>query len=107
MIVFGKYCFIISKSGKEAIVNAFTDQVDTITVPIVNAAVAYDYAWSQTTYILIARNIISVPSMDHNLIPPFILREAVLTVNDTDMIDLNEPSIDDHAIISANSDMRI
>ena len=45
--------------------------------------------------------------MDHNLIPPFILREAVLIVNDTAMIHLKEPSIDDHAIIYPNSYLRI
>ena len=106
MIVFGKYCFIIPKSGKEAIVNAFTEQVGTITVTIVDAAVAYDYPWYQTTYILIARNILSVPSMDHNLISPFILSESGLTVNDTAMIHLNELSVDDHAIIYPNSDLR-
>ena len=99
MIVFGKYCFIISKSGKEAIVNAFTDQVGTITVPIFDAAVPYECPWYETTYLLIARNILSVPSMDHNLIPLLILHEAGLTVNDTAMIHFNEPSIDDHAII--------
>ena len=105
MTVFGKYCFIISKYVKEAIVNAFTDQVGTITVPVVNAAVVYDCPWSQTTYILIARNNISIPFMDHNLIPPSILREAGLTVNDNAMIHLNELSIDDHAIISPNYDL--
>ena len=42
MIVFGKYCFNISKYDKEAIVNAFTDQVGTITVPVFDAAVAYE-----------------------------------------------------------------
>ena len=107
MIFFGKYCFIISKSGKEAIVNAFTDQVGTITVPIVDNAVAYDCPWYQTTYILIARNILSVPSMDHKLIPPFILHEAGLAVNDTAMIHLNKPSSNDHAIICPKSDLRI
>ena len=107
MIVFGKNCFIISKSDKEAIVNDFTVQVGTIIVPIINAAVAYDCPWSQTTYKLIARNILSVPSMDHNPIQPFILREAGLTVNDTAMLHLNKPFIDDHAIICPNSDMRI
>ena len=96
MIVFGKYCLIISKSGKEAIINDFTDQVGTISLPIVYSAVEYDCPWSQTTYILISRNILSVPSMEHNLIPPFILLEAGLTVNDTDTIHLKEPSVDDH-----------
>ena len=45
--------------------------------------------------------------MDHNLIPPFILRESGITVNDTDMIHLNKPSIDEHAIICPNFDLRI
>ena len=107
MIVFGKYCFIISKYGKEDIVDAFADQVRTITVPIINYAVLYDCTLYQTTYILIARNILSVPPMDHNLIPPFILREAGLTVNDTAMIYLNKPPIDYHAIICPNSDLSI
>ena len=95
------------KFSKEAIFNAFTDQVGTITAPIVDADVVYDYPWSQSTYILITRNFLSVPSMDHNLIPPFILREDGLTLNDTAMIHLNEPFIDDHAIIPPNSDLRI
>ena len=63
----------------------------TITVPIVNAAVAYDYPWSQTSYIFIARGVIYVSYINHNLIPPFILREASLTVDGTAMIHLNEP----------------
>ena len=67
----------------------FTDQVGTITVPIFDAAVEYDCPWYQTTYKLIARNILSVPSMDHNITPPLILSEAGLTVNDTAMIHLN------------------
>ena len=107
MIVFGKDCFNISKSDEEAIGNAFTDQVGTITVPIFDNAVANDYPWSQTTYIFTARNILSVPSMEYNLILPFILSEAGLTVNDTDMIHFNKSSIDDYAIICPNSDLRI
>ena len=107
MIVFGKYCFNISKSGKEAIVNTITDQVGTINVPIVDAALAYDCPWYNTTYILIAKDILSDPSMDRNLIPTFIWSETGLTANDTAMIHLNEPSIDDHSIISPNSDLRI
>ena len=68
---------------------------------------AYACPWSQTTYILIAGNILSVPYIDHNLIPPFILREAGLTVDYTAMIHLNEPYIDDHAIFFPNSDLSI
>ena len=45
--------------------------------------------------------------MYHNIILPFILSEAGLTLNNTDMIHLNEPSIDDNAIICPNSDLKI
>ena len=107
MIVFGKDGFIISKSEIEVIVNSLTGQVGTITVPIIDASVVYDCTWYQTTYILISRNILSVPSMYHNIIPPFILRETGVTVNYTAMIHLKEPSIDDHDIICPNSDLRI
>ena len=45
--------------------------------------------------------------MNHKLIPIFILSEAVLTVNNTDMIHLNKSSIDEHAIICPKSYLRI
>lgn len=93
MIMFGNDCFIISTSGKEAIVNEFYDQVGIITVPIVDAAAAYDCSITNKKFILVTRHTLSVPTMDHNLIPPFILREAELTVNDTPMIHIKEPSL--------------
>ena len=93
--------------AKKLLLMLFTYQVVTITVPIFDAAVAYVCPWYQTTYILIARNTLSVPSMDHKLIPPFLLRGAGLTFNHTAMIHLNKNSIDEHAIILPNSDLRI
>ena len=38
------------------------------------------------TYILTVRNALHVPSMEHNLIPPFIMREAGLVINDVPRI---------------------
>ena len=107
MIVFGADCFVISKSGKEAIVNAFSDQVGTLTVQIVDAAIAYDCPITNQTFILVARNVLHVPSMDHNMIPPFIMREAGLTVNDTPKIHIKEPTLLDHAIICDEFDLHI
>ena len=61
------------------------------------------------TYILIIRNALHVKSMDHNLLPPFIAREAGLIVNDVPRIhcggDLTQES---HCIISKGEvDLRI
>ena len=36
--------------------------------------------------------------MDHNLLPPFILREVGLEVNDTGNIQVKDPTIHDHSI---------
>ena len=51
-------------------------------VPIVDAAVAYDCPRTHQTYILIVRNALYIELMEENLIPPFILREAGLIVNE-------------------------
>ena len=47
---------------------------------------------------MVIRNALYVPSMQHNLIPPFMIREAGIVVNDTTKIQLDDPSADDHYI---------
>jgi hypothetical protein len=108
MNVFGKHCYVISNSGKYANVSAFSEEVGSmLKVPIVDAIIAYDCPFTEKTYILIARNVLHVPSMDHNLIVPFILREANLICNDTPKIQCHNPTHDDHCIIDQETGMRI
>ena len=45
--------------------------------------------------------------MDHNLIPPFMLREMGVTVNDVPKIHKQDPTVDDHAITFAETGFRI
>jgi hypothetical protein len=45
--------------------------------------------------------------MEINLIPPFILREAGLILNDTSKIHYNEPSVEDHSLFDKESGLRI
>ena len=45
--------------------------------------------------------------MDHNLVPPFILREAGLEVHDTPKIQVTDPTVEDHTIYFPNDDVRI
>ena len=99
MVVIGKHVFIFSHSGKYANVRAFTDEVKSIPkVPIVDAGIAYELPQSGQTYLLVVRNYLCVPSMEHNLIPPFILREAGLLLNDTPKIHCNVSSAEDHSM---------
>ncbi|KAL7538844.1 hypothetical protein ACHAXR_009411 [Thalassiosira sp. AJA248-18] len=60
------------------------------------------------TYLLIVRNALYVSSMQHNLIPPFIMREAGLVVNDVPRIHCgDEVTRESHSIISRRDNIRI
>ena len=78
MVVIGSQGTIIQKTGRYVDVNAFSSDVGTLSrVPIVDAAVAYDFPFSGQTILMVARSALYVESMDHNLVPPFIMmREA-------------------------------
>ena len=78
-----------------------------IEVPIVDAVLAYDCPFTGLTYLLVVRNALCVPSMDHNLIPPFIMREAGLVVNETPKIHCDNPTVEDHSIFDEESGLRI
>jgi hypothetical protein len=108
MVVVGKHCSIVEWTGRTAIVNPFTPDYDALTqVPIVDAALVYECPFSGREYILLVRNALHVPAMENNLIPPFIMREAGITVNDTPKIQLPEPTVDDHAIIFEEGTFKI
>jgi hypothetical protein len=65
---------------------------------MVDAAVRYESPFDGKIYILVMRNALYVPSMDYNLIPPFMMREAGIIVRDTPKIHMEEPTEEDHAI---------
>ena len=45
--------------------------------------------------------------MNNHLMPPFILREARIEVNDTPKIQIDNPDLTDHSIYFSESDLRI
>ena len=87
MIVVGSQATVFGNSGRTADVKPFSNDYSKLqSVPIVDAALAYNCPYTMKTYILTVRNALHVESMHHNLIPPFILREAGLIVNDVPRI---------------------
>ena len=82
MVVCGKYCHILSRSGTNTTVLAFADDIGSMNVPIVDKVIVYDCLYSQKVYLLIVGNILFVESIIHNLIPPFILKESSMVVNE-------------------------
>ena len=75
MTVAGRHATVINKSGKSADLRPFSkDCSKIIAVSIVDVAIAYDCPYSGITYILIIKNALYIPSMNHNLVHPFIMR---------------------------------
>eukprot|EP00957_Ditylum_brightwellii_P037203 2816596-Ditylum_brightwellii.AAC.2 len=88
-------------------VNPFIPDYDAMKVRFVDAALKYDYPHTDKRYFLLVRNALHVPSMDHNLLPPFVLREAGIRVNDTPKINKKNHTVDDHVITFPGEGLRI
>ena len=103
-----KECFVFESTGKTCNVEPFDPALGTTQgVPIVDAAIAYDCLFTHETYILIIRNTLYIETMQYNLIPPFIMREGGLIVNDIPKIHCDDPCIEDHCILFKDIDLRI
>ena len=103
MAVVGHHATVINRSWKTTNVRPFSKDCYQITaVPIVDEAVAHDCPYTLKTYIMVVNNALRVPSMNHNLAPPFILREAGLIVNDVPKIDTRQEDLtnETHCILS-------
>ena len=86
MPVIGRNAYILSKIGETVDVAPFTPDYKPISVELVDAALKYECPYSGEVKILIIRRGLHVPSMTHNLLPPFMLREAGIQINDVPKI---------------------
>ena len=94
--------------GRTCNVQPFTSDLGIASnVPIVDGAIAYDCPKTSQTYILIVRNALYIPTMENNLIPPFIMRHGGVTVNDKAKIHCVDPSEQDHCIIFPECELKI
>ena len=107
MPVVGKHAYIIAETGKKVDVSPFTPDYKPLTVPLVDAMVKYDNPNNGKSYILVLHNALYVPLMDNNLVPPFMLREMGVTVNDIPKIHKEDPSVDDHTMTFVEMGFRI
>ena len=98
MPVVGRNAYVISETGEVADVSPFTPDYSSMKIKVVDAAVQYDCDHTGASYVLVIRNALHVPSMKHNLLPPFILRQAGIVVNKVPKIHVNEPTIEAHLI---------
>jgi len=74
MAVAGQDCTIIARSGHHATVTPFLEDLPVMEkVEIGDVAIAYNNLFSGETFLLVMRNALLIPSMDHNLLPPFLV----------------------------------
>ena len=98
MPVIGINAYILAKIGETVDIAHFTPDYKPISVELVDAALKYECPYSGKIKILIIRRGLYVPSMTHNLLPPFMLREAGITINEVPKIHATSPTEEHHAI---------
>ena len=76
-------------------------------MPVVDACVGYDCPTTGETCILLFCNALYVPAMEHNLVPPFIMHEAGIVVNDVPKIHVADPDVKDHTLYFPEVDFTI
>ena len=72
--------YILSTIGETVDIAPFTPDYKPISVELVDAALKYECPYSGEIKIFIIRRRLHVPSMTHNLLPPFMLKEAGITI---------------------------
>ena len=109
MVVCDKHCHILSQSEINAMVSAFTNNVGTMQIPIVDAVIPYNCPDTNKVWLLIIRNGLFLESMNHNLVPPFILQEGGMEVYNRPKIHhpKGTPSIINHTFDNAKHRLRI
>ena len=94
------------KFGENVDVAPFTSDYKPISVELVDAALKYEYPYSGEVKILIIRRGLHVPSMTHNLLPPYMLREAGIQINEIPKIHVISPTEEHHTIIFQETNFR-
>ena len=75
--------------------------------PIKDMVIAYDCPYHKKTFLLIMKNALHVPSINHNFIPSSILDEAGLEVDTNPKIHSKNLSVDGHSIFDTATELRI
>ena len=106
--VVGKYARILEDTGRRATVTGFTSDLGKpMSVPVVNAAVAYDCELTGETHILVLCNALHFQRMENNLIPPFMMRLAGIEVDECPKFLSKQPTESNHSMFFPAEEIRI
>ena len=99
---------IFDDTRKTCTVKSFSESAGRLeNIRIVDAVMAYDCPYRAKTHLLLMRNTLHVPELLVNLLPPFILREGGILVDECPKSQSTNPSIKNHSMYYRESDLRI
>ena len=107
MPVVGSEALVLNETGKIVEVSAYSLDLPKMQIPLVDAAILYECEVTGLLYILVILNALHVPTMSGNLIPPFVMRQKGISVNDRAKQHSKDPSSEDHAIVFDEFDLKI
>ena len=98
MPVVGGDVHILADTGKTAMVNAFSPELEPLNLKIVDCVVAYNKPHTGETVLLTIYGALYAPAMEHNLVPPFMMREAGIIVDTMPKCQADEPTEQTHSL---------
>ena len=105
--VVGKNAIILYKTDMTVNVTPFSDDFGMMPeVPVVHAAVAYDCPVTGLTSILIINNALYIAEMEHNLLPPIMMRLNGIMVDECPKFLSPNPTVDSHSIFFPTEKVR-
>ena len=106
--VVGYNSYVWRDTGQFVDVSPFTSSLGKLTrIQVVDALIQYECPLTVKNYILVIYNALYVPEMKHNLLTPFLVREAGIELNETPKIQAEDPSMEYHSMYFKNEDLRI
>ena len=106
--VVGYNAYIWRDTGKTVSVSGWSKGMGSQNdVPIVDAMLLYECPNTNRKYLLMIYNALYQPDNDDNLLTPFLVREAGVTLSEIPKIHQNEPSIEDHCLYFDEEKLRI
>ena len=83
MVVAGSECVVFDDTNKTCTVNSFSESAGRLdNIRIVDTVMAYDCPFRSKTYLLLMRNVLHISELPLNLLPPFIMREGGIIVDE-------------------------
>ena len=92
---------------KKAQVHLFSLEHEALNVPIVDAVIQCSDPYPGETYLLVCKEELFVAETTHNIIPPFLAREASLVVDDIHKVQSTNPTTYHHSMQFPEDNLRI